>query len=103
MICLQSDIGMFLYWLQEGLHASTRKIARLMKIDLAELRALRDGVRKPTLAELDRMAAFARRIVAEGKIREPHSPYLWNWSIVSPFEDTAPVRPLVTTLKDFYR
>jgi len=102
MITLQSDVGMFLFWLREGLKASTRKLAREMGIEYSLLKALRDKFRKPAIWEVEQMAAYARRMVAEGKIREPRKPYLWNWCVVSPLEGGVPKRPQVMCLKDFY-
>jgi len=104
MITLHSDVGLFVYWLREGLHASTRKLARETGIDLSALKALRDRTRKPDIWEVDRLTSYARRMVAEGKIREPRQPYLWNWCIVSPLvNEGVPERPLVTCLRDFYQ
>lgn len=102
MITIQSDASLFLYWLREGLHSSTRKLAREMGIELSALRALRDRTRKPDIWEADRMATFGRKMMAEGKIREPRKPYLWNWSAGSPLDSTVRRRPMVTCLKDFY-
>jgi hypothetical protein len=95
---------MCLYWLREGLFASTRKLAKEIGIPLTALRALRDGARKPTMQELDRMDAYARKMVTEGKIRAPKIPYPWDWSVISLLDDAKPrERPVIQCYRDLFR
>ena len=104
MICLQSDIGMFIFWLRTGLKWSTRKLAREMGIDLSELRKLQAGSRRPAFDELAVMIEYSRRIVADGILPEPRKPYAWNWAVPAPLEERdTPARPMIYGFRDFYR